>query len=103
MQHMQLKPTMRRAKQSNGTVVVVKLLYPDSDELWILQRLHSIKSRINPTIPLLGALESNVGTFVLFPEATPLDLEIEPEISQRKVVVLINRLIKVVECTQHMG
>src|SRR5229473_4133653 len=103
MEHMQLKPTMRRAKQSNGTVVVVKLLYPDSDELWILQRLHSIKSRINPTIPLLGALESNVGTFVLFPEATPLDLEIEPEISQSKVVDLSNQLIKGVGFLHHHG
>ena len=100
---MQLKPTMRRAKQSNGTVVVVKLLYPGSDELWILQRLHLIKSRINPTIPLLGALESNVGTFVLFPEATPLDLEIEPEISQSKVVDLSNQLIKGVGFLHHHG
>jgi serine/threonine protein kinase len=75
MRHIQLNPTMRHAKQSNGTPVVVKLLYSGSDELRILRRLDSIKSRIKPTIPLLGTIKSNVGTFIILPEATPLDLE----------------------------
>ena len=73
MGHMQLQHTMRHAKHSNGTAVVVKLLYSGSDELRILQRLHSIKSSIKPTIPLLGTIKSNVGTFVILPKATPLD------------------------------
>src|SRR5229473_6408795 len=105
MGHMQLNPTMRRAKQSNGTAVVVKKLYSGSDELWILQHLHSIKSPINPTIPLLGALELNVGTFVLLPEATPLDLgfKFEYEIFQSKVVDLSSQLIKGVGFLHHHG
>jgi serine/threonine protein kinase len=96
MGRMQLKPTMRHAKQSNGTAVIVKLLRPSSDELWILQHLHLIKSQINPTIPLLGALELNVGTFVFLLKATPLDLQIELKISisQSKVVDLSSQLIK---------
>ncbi|KAN0106917.1 hypothetical protein V8E52_010661 [Russula decolorans] len=68
----QLKPTMRHAIHSNGTEVVVKLLH-DSHELQILQDLHRIDSPINHTIPLLGTLKSNTWTFVLLPEATPLD------------------------------
>ena len=74
MGQMQLTHTMRHAKQSNGNAVVVKLPYSGSDELRILHRLHSIKSPINPTIPLLGTVQSNLGTFIVFPEATPLDL-----------------------------
>ena len=64
---------MRYAKYSNGTTVVVKLLYSGSDELWILQCLHSIKSLIKPTIPLLGMIKLNIGMFVILPEATSLD------------------------------
>ena len=69
---MQLKPTMRHATQSNGTAVVVKLLH-DFHELQILQDLQRIDSPINHTIPLLGMLKSNSWTFILLPEATPLD------------------------------
>ncbi|KAF8507216.1 kinase-like domain-containing protein [Russula emetica] len=69
-----LKPTMRHAVQSNGTAVVVKLLHPGSNELRILQHLHSIKAPYNHTIPLLGTLKLNMGTFIILPEATPLDL-----------------------------
>ncbi len=74
MRYMQLKPTMRHAVQSDGTAVVVKLLRPRSNELRILQCLHSIKSRYNHTIPLLETLKWNVGTFIVLPEATPLGL-----------------------------
>ena len=70
---MQLKPTMRHAIQSNGTDVVVKLLRPGSNELSILQHIDLIKSPYNHVIPLFGALKLNVGTFILLPEATPLD------------------------------
>ena len=73
MRYMQLKPTMRHATQSNGTAVVVKLLHPDSNELQILRHLHLINSPYNHTIPLLMTLELNMRTFVLLPEATPLD------------------------------
>jgi serine/threonine protein kinase len=72
MRYMQLKPTMRHTIHSNGTAAVVKLLY-DSHELQILRELHQIDSPINHTIPLLGVLELNTWTFVLLPEATPLD------------------------------
>lgn len=65
---------MRHATESHGTDVVVKLLYPGSNELLILQHLHSIKSPYNHTIPLINAFELNVGTFIILPEATPLDL-----------------------------
>jgi hypothetical protein len=65
---------MRHAIQSSGTVIVVKLLRPDSNELPILQHIHSIKSTNNDTIPLLETLSLNVGRFILLPEATPLDL-----------------------------
>src|SRR6266403_1901266 len=74
MRYMQLKPTMRHAVQSDGTAVVVKLLRPRSNELRILQCLHSIKSRYNHTIPLLETLKLNMETFIVLPEATPLDL-----------------------------
>jgi serine/threonine protein kinase len=74
MRYMQLKPTMRHAMQASGIAVVVKLLCPDTNELPILQHLHSIKSTNNHTIPLLETLELNPGTFILLPEATPLDL-----------------------------
>jgi hypothetical protein len=74
MRYIQLKPTMRRAVQSKGTEVVLKPLYPSSHELQILQHLHSIKSPYNHTIPLFAALEMNVGTFIVLPDATPLDI-----------------------------
>jgi serine/threonine protein kinase len=59
--------------QSDGDGVVVKLLVR-SQELEILEHLHSIKSSYNHTIPLLGSLESNTWTFIFLPEATPLNL-----------------------------
>jgi serine/threonine protein kinase len=67
---------MRHAIKSGGTAVVVKLLRPGSNELLILQHLHSIKSPDNHTIPLLTTFEFDVdvGTFILLPEATPLVL-----------------------------
>ena len=74
MSYMQLKPTMRYAKQSGGARVVVKKLRPDSNELSILQHLHSFASSHNHILPLLRALELNVGTFIFVPEATPLEL-----------------------------
>src|ERR1700733_11425617 len=74
MRYMQLKPTMRHATQSNDTEVVVKLLHPDSNELGILQHLHSIKSPYNHTIPLIETLKLDM-SFIFLPEATPLDFE----------------------------
>jgi len=74
MSYMQLKPTMRYAKQSGGAMVVVKKLRPDSNELSILQHLHSFAPSHNYVLPLLSALELDVGTFIFVPEATPLEL-----------------------------
>jgi serine/threonine protein kinase len=71
---MQLKPTMRHAKQSNGSAVVVKLLYPGSNELQILQYLRSIKSSYNPTISFATIHLNMMETFIILPKATPLDL-----------------------------
>src|SRR6267154_5113557 len=72
MRYIQLKPTLRHATQSNGDAVIVKLVR--SHELKILRHLHSSKSPYNHTIPLLGTLELNMGTFIILPEATPLYL-----------------------------
>jgi hypothetical protein len=65
---------MRHATRSNGTAVVVKLLYPDTNELQFLQHLRRINSLDNHTIPLLETLDLNVGTFICIPEAIPLDI-----------------------------
>jgi serine/threonine protein kinase len=64
---------MRHAIRSSGAAVVMKLLRPGSNELTILQDLHSIKSPNNHTIPLLGTFKLEVGTFIVLPEAIPLD------------------------------
>jgi serine/threonine protein kinase len=74
MSYMQLKPTMRYAKQSGGARVVVKWLRPDSNELSILQHLHSFAPSHNYILPLLRALELDVGMFIFVLEATPLEL-----------------------------
>jgi serine/threonine protein kinase len=74
MSYMQLKPTMRHATQSDGTRVIVKKLRPDSNELSILQYLHSFAPSHNYILPLLRALELDVGMFTFVPEATPLEL-----------------------------
>ena len=73
MRYMQLKPTMRHAIKSNGAPIVVKLLHPHSNELEILRHLHWVNSPYNHTIPLLEVFELYIGTFILLPEATPLD------------------------------
>ena len=65
---------MRNATRSTGEAVVVKLLHARSRELEILQHLHSIKSPYNHTIPLLDTLKLNMGTFIVLPEVTPLNL-----------------------------
>ncbi|KAI0248060.1 kinase-like domain-containing protein [Lactifluus subvellereus] len=88
-----LKPTMRHAIQSSGTAVVVKLLRLDSSELPILQYLHSIKSPYNHTIPLLRTLNLNVGTFIMLPEATPLDLGFTLGMFRNEVVDFSRQLI----------
>ena len=77
MGYLQLNPTMRYAKLSDDTPVVVKLLRLNSDELRILQQLHSIKSPYNPTIPLIETLKLNRATFIVLPTAYPLDLELK--------------------------
>jgi hypothetical protein len=70
---MQLRPTMRHATQPDGTAVVIKLIHARSNELPLLQYLGSITSARNHTIPLLATFNLSVGTFIVIPEATPLD------------------------------
>jgi len=94
MRYMQLKPTMRRAIQSNGTVVIVKLLHPDSHELEILRDLHQIDSQYNHTIPLVRSLKLDMGTFVLFPKATPLDNRFALGMLHNNVVDFSQQLIE---------
>jgi serine/threonine protein kinase len=103
MWYMQLKPTMRHAIQSGGTAVVVKLLRPSSNELSILQHLHSVKSPHNHTIPLLGTLKLNVGTFIFLPEATPLDLGFALGMFRGKVVSFSRQLIEGVAFLHRRG
>jgi len=69
-----LRPTMRHAMQSDGTAIVAKMLRPGCNELQILQHLHSIQSPYNHTIPLLAALEVDMGTFIVLPEGTSLHI-----------------------------
>jgi serine/threonine protein kinase len=99
---MQLKPTMRHAIQSNGTAVVVKLLHRNSTELQILEYLQ-IDSPCNHTIPLLETLTLNRETFVLLPEATPLDLGFELRMFRSKVVDFSQQLIEGVAFLNHFG
>ena len=73
MSYMQLKPTMRYAKHSSGTTVVVKYIRPDCNELSILRYLDSFTESHDYILPLLGVLELD-GTFIILPEATPLEL-----------------------------
>jgi serine/threonine protein kinase len=94
MRYVQLKPTMRRAIQSNGTAVIVKLLYPDSHELQIIRDLHRTDSPYNHTIPLLCSLELDMGTFALFPKATPLNNRFALEMLDDKVVDFSRQLIE---------
>ena len=65
---------MRSATRSTGGSVVVKLLGVRSSELEILEHLHSVKSPYNHTIPLLDTFKLDVGTFIVLPEATPLNI-----------------------------
>jgi len=106
MRYMQLKPSMRHAIQSNGTAVVVKLLH-NSHELQVLQDLHQINSPINHTIPLLGSLKLNTWTFVLLPEATPLNDIFAFEMIHGHVVDFSQQLIEGVaflhgQCIAHL-
>jgi serine/threonine protein kinase len=103
MRCMQLKPTMRHATHFNGTAVVVKSLRPDSNELEILRHLHRIDSPYNHTIPLLMTLELNMGTFVLLPEATPLDLGFALGMFRSDVVDLSQQLIEGVAFMHRRG
>jgi serine/threonine protein kinase len=82
---------MRYAKRSDGTPVVVKLHHRGSDELRILQQLHSIKLPNNPAIPLIETLELNLGTFIILPTASPLDLELTLGTYQSSTVVDLSR------------
>ena len=65
---------MRHAKHSSGIAVILKLLRSQGNELSILQYLCLIKSPHNHTIPLLSTFNLDVGTFIVVPEFTPLDL-----------------------------
>jgi serine/threonine protein kinase len=103
MRYMQLKPTMRHAIKSNGSAVVVKMLHPYSNELEILRHLHQIDSPYNHTIPLLMTLELNMGTFVLLPEATPLDHGFALGMFRSEVVDFSQQLIEGVAFLHRLG
>ena len=95
MRYPQLNPNMRHVKLFDCTPCVVKLLHPDSDELQILQDLHSKKSRDNHTIPLIEALELNGATFIVLPTAYPLDLELKlGKLSSSTILDLSRQLIE---------
>ena len=101
---MQLKPTMRHAIKSNGRAVVVKMLHPFSNELEILRYFHQIDSPYNHIIPLLFTLELNmVGTFVFFPEATPLDHGFALGMFRSEVVDFSRQLIESVAFLHSCG
>jgi hypothetical protein len=93
MRYMQLKPTMRHAIQPDGTAVVLKLIHARSNELSILQYLDPITSACNHTIPLLGTFNLSVGTFIVTPEATPLDLGLNLGHFHGKVADLSQQLV----------
>jgi serine/threonine protein kinase len=85
---------MRYATQNNGTTVVVKLLRPGFDELLILQHLHLINSPDNHTIPLIGTLNLNVGTFIVLPEAILLGYGFEHEMFRSEIADFSRQLVE---------
>jgi serine/threonine protein kinase len=101
----QLNPAMRYARRSDGTEVVIKLLRPGSNELGILQRLHSMKSPSNHSIPLLGMLESNMRTFIILPEAQSLDYGFALKMfrSSSKIVDFSRQLVEGIAFLHHHG
>ena len=93
---------MRHATQSDGDGVVVKLLV-HSQELEILEYLHSIRSSFNHTVPLLGSLKSNTSTFIVLPEATPLNLAFAYRMFRNNVVDFSQQLIEGVAFLHSQG
>jgi serine/threonine protein kinase len=84
---------MRHARRPDGTAVVVKLIRAHSDELSLLRYLGSITSVDNHTIPLLATFNLSVGTFMVIPEATPLDLGCKHGYFQGEVAHLSRQLV----------
>jgi len=72
----------------------VKLLRSDSNELRILEHLHSINSSYNHTIPLLETFQLDPWTFVFLPEGTPLDQGIEDGKFRSEFVAFSRQLIE---------
>jgi serine/threonine protein kinase len=84
---------MRHATQPDGTAVVIKLIRARSNELSFLQYLGSTASACNHTIPLLATFNLSVGTFIVIPEATPLDLGFKLGEFRGKVADLSRQLV----------
>jgi serine/threonine protein kinase len=85
---------MRYGKHSDGTAVIVKLLRPRCNELSILEYLSSIDSPTNHTIPLLRSFRLDVGTFVVVPEFTRLDIGLQNRQFPGRIASLGNQLIE---------
>jgi serine/threonine protein kinase len=91
---MQLPSTMRYAKHSDGTAVIVKFLRSKCSELSILEYLSSIDSPANHTIRLLRSFRLDVGTFIVVPEFTRLDIGLQFRQFRGKIASLGNQLIE---------
>jgi len=85
---------MRYAKHSDGTAVIVKLLRSKCIELSILEYLSSIDSPANHTIRLLRSFWLDVGTFIVVPEFTRLDIGLQFRQFRGKIANLGNQLIE---------
>jgi serine/threonine protein kinase len=85
---------MRHAIHPDGTTVVLKLLRTSSKELPLLEFLCSLKSQYNHTIPLLETFNLSIGTFIVLPEATPLDLGFRFGLFRTKVADFGRQLIE---------
>jgi len=72
-----LPPAMRYASHLGKMAVVVKLLRHGSNELHILQYLHSFKSPSNHTVPLLDSFKFESGCLLMFPEGNRLDIGLD--------------------------
>jgi Protein kinase domain len=89
-----LRSTMRHGKHSDGTAVIVKLLRSRCNELSILEYLSSIDSSENHTIRLLRSFRLDVGTFIVVPKFTPLDIGLMLRRFRGKIASLGNQLIE---------
>jgi serine/threonine protein kinase len=90
----ELRSTMRYGKHSDGTAVIVKLLRSRRNELSILEYLSSIDFPANHTIRLLKSFRFDVGTFIVVPEFTRLDIGLQLHQFRGKIASLGNQLIE---------